>query len=462
MLDVFSRDEGQSRRTIFVLGDGDLEAWKKDQSQGTVAWVEKSGFRASAGEFLLVPDGSSDIQAALVGTGSGAEPFAAGIVAKKLPAGLWEYDPALSVSAQRQACLAFALQAYRYGRYKADKEAKAKLFLPDAIADDVSIKANGVFLARDLVNTPPNDMGPEELEAAALALADRHGATTRVIRDGDLLTDGFTLVYTVGQASDRRPRLIDFQWGREGAPTITLVGKGVCFDSGGLDLKPSSGMAIMKKDMGGAANVLGLASMIMEAGLDIRLRVLVPAVENSVGSNAFRTSDVYTSKKGLTVEIGNTDAEGRLILADALALADEDEPDLLIDMATLTGAARSALGPDVPPFYTSDDALADEIARHAVLAADPLWRMPLVPAYDAWLDSSVADLSSTGSLSMGGSITAALFLKRFVTKTKSYVHFDIYAWANRARPGKPLGGEAHGIRALFSLLDNRYGRRTKS
>ncbi len=458
MLDLFVAGDAADAGTIYVVGDETLEAWKKDLPAHQAHWVDAAGFKAGTAEALLLPNDSGAIDAAVIGTGNGAEPFAAGAIAHKLPEGIWQYDPSLDEDALKAACVAFALHGYRFGCYKDDKAPKAQLCLPDNISKDVMGLAEGVYLARDLINTPPNDMGPDELEVAALKLAGEHGAEATVIRDGELLDQDLTLIYTVGQASDRRPRLIDFTWGRSDAPKVTLVGKGVCFDSGGLDLKPSSGMALMKKDMGGAANVLGLASMIMSAGVDVRLRVLVPAVENSVGSNAFRTSDVYTSKKGLTVEIGNTDAEGRLILADALAIADEEEPELLIDMATLTGAARSALGPDVPPFYTSDDTLAAEIADHAVSANDPLWRMPLVPAYDKWLDSSVANLSSTGSLPMAGSITAALFLKRFVTQTSAYVHFDIYGWANRARPGKPVGGEAHGIRALFSLLDQRYGR----
>ncbi len=459
MLDLFTTDPSPDMRTIFVLSEQDLAAWKAEQPAYRGAWLTNMEFKAAAGEVLLVPDDGGEIVCAVVGRGDGAEPFVAGTAVHKLAEGVWQFDPGLGADDLSRACLAFALHGYRFGRYKEDKAPKAKLFLPEEVSADVAAIADGVFLARDLINTPPNDMGPEDLEASAAKLAAAHGADIHVVHDSALIEKGYTLIYTVGQASDRRPRLIDFSWGWADAPKVTLVGKGVCFDSGGLDLKPSSGMALMKKDMGGAANVLGLASIIMAAKLDVRLRVLVPAVENSVGSNAFRTSDVYTSKKGLTVEIGNTDAEGRLILADALALADEETPDLLIDMATLTGAARSALGPDVPPFYTSDDALAQELAEHAIAAADPVWRMPLVPAYDKWLDSSVANLSSTGSLPMAGSIMAALFLKRFVTETTSYVHFDIYGWANRARPGKPVGGEAQGIRALFRMLDQRYGRR---
>ena len=459
MLDLFVQDDGANVGTISVVGEDGLKAWKKDLPAAQNQWVESSGFKAGTGEVLLLPNDAGSINAAVVGVGDGSEPFAAGAIAHKLPEGMWQFDPGLAPETLRRSCLAFALHGYRFGRYREDKGPKAKLRLPDDIAEDVNSLADGVYLARDLINTPPNDMGPDELEKAVLELAKNHQADAKVIHDSELLEQDLTLIYTVGQASARRPRLITFTWGRDDAPKVTLVGKGVCFDSGGLDLKPSSGMALMKKDMGGAANVLGLASMIMSAGIDVRLHVLVPAVENSVGSNAFRTSDVYTSKKGLTVEIGNTDAEGRLILADALAIADEEEPELLIDMATLTGAARSALGPDVAPFYTADDDLAQDIADHAITADDHVWRMPLVPAYDKWLDSPVANLSSTGSLPMAGSITAALFLKRFVTKTSAYVHFDIYGWTNRARPGKPLGGEAHGIRALFSLLDDRYGRR---
>ncbi|MFH1556133.1 MAG: leucyl aminopeptidase family protein, partial [Pseudomonadota bacterium] len=314
-----------------------------------------------------------------------------------------------------------------------------------------------VRLVRDLVNTPANDLGPAELEDAARRLAARHGASFRSIVGADLLARNFPLIHTVGRAATRAPRLLDLAWGPEDAPKVTLVGKGVCFDTGGLDIKPSSGMLIMKKDMGGAATALGLAHLIMSRGLKVRLRVLIPAVENAIAGDAFRPGDIFSSRKGLTVEIGNTDAEGRLVLADALSLADEDSPDLLVDFATLTGAARVALGPHLPPAYTDDEALAADLARHAQAQADPLWRLPLWRPYAAMIDSKVADINNAGAGGFAGSITAALFLARFVETAKSWLHLDIYAWNPSARPGRPEGGEAQTIRALDALIAERYG-----
>ena len=312
-------------------------------------------------------------------------------------------------------------------------------------------------MARDLITTPSSDMGPAELAAAAQALGKAHKAKVKVIVGDDLLKQNYPMVHAVGRASSRAPRLIDLVWGRESDPKVTLVGKGVCFDTGGLDLKPSSGMLIMKKDMGGAANVLALALMVMDAKLKVRLRVLIPAVENAVAGNAFRPLDIFKSRKGLNVEIGNTDAEGRLVLADALALACEEKPDLLIDLGTLTGAARVALGPDLPPFYTNDETLALDVARCAKQENDPLWRMPLWPPYDAWLDSKVANINNAPSGAFAGSITCALFLQRFVEDATSWLHVDIYGWTPSAKPARPEGGECQAARAIYQLLGERYG-----
>jgi leucyl aminopeptidase len=311
-----------------------------------------------------------------------------------------------------------------------------------------------VALARDLINTPSNDMGPVELEITARALAERHDARISVISGGALEKD-FPLIHTVGMGSPRAPRLIDITWGAASDPKITLVGKGVCFDTGGLDIKPSSGMLNMKKDMGGAATALALAHMVMAAGLKVRLRLLIPAVENSTSGGAFRPRDIFRSRKGLTVEIGNTDAEGRLILADALALADEEKPALMADFATLTGAARVAMGPDVPPFFTDDGALAGELMRFAETEFDPLWRLPLWRPYESLLESKVADLNNVGTGGHAGAITAALFLRRFVT-APSWLHFDIFAWTPSAKPARPEGGECQAARALYALLKARY------
>jgi leucyl aminopeptidase len=322
----------------------------------------------------------------------------------------------------------------------------------------IGVILSGVQIARDLINTPANDLGPAELADAMLALFSRNGGQGNVIEGDALLSANFPMVHAVGRASARAPRLVDATWGEMAHPKVTLVGKGVVFDTGGLDIKPASGMALMKKDMGGAANVLGLAAMIMEARLPVRLRVIVPAVENAISGDAFRPGDVLPSRKGLSVEIGNTDAEGRLVLADALALADEEEPELLIDMATLTGAARVALGPELPPLYTDDDAFADDLAASAEAVNDPLWRLPLWRPYESYLDSRIADINhiNTSGAGFAGSITAALFLSRFVGKAKTWAHLDIYGWNPSDRPGRPAGGEAQTVRALFACLKDRY------
>jgi leucyl aminopeptidase len=373
-----------------------------------------------------------------------------------LPSGTYRFanDP----HDARLGALAFALGAYRFTRYRKAEDKDITLALPSGVdGDDLTRIVDGVTLARDLINTPANDMGPAELEAAARALAEKHGGTFSAVVGDDLLKQNFPLIHAVGRAADRAPRLIDMQWGDATAPKVTFIGKGVCFDTGGLDLKPSSAMLIMKKDMGGAAATLALAHMIMDRKLPVRLRVLIPAVENAVAGGAFRPLDVYRSRKGLTVEIGNTDAEGRLVLADALALADEEGPDLLVDMGTLTGAARVALGPDLPPFYTDDEALAAELAAHAAAENDPLWRLPLWRPYDAMLDSKVADVNNVSSGSFAGSLTCALFLNRFVEAAKSWLHLDVYAWTPSAKSARPEGGECQAARALYALLCKRYG-----
>jgi leucyl aminopeptidase len=355
----------------------------------------------------------------------------------------------------RLAALAFALGAYQFVRYRKAEKRDVHLVIPEGVdGNDLSRIVEGVTLCRDLINTPSNDMGPAELEAASRALAKQHSAKVQVT-SGDALAKNFPLVHAVGTGSARSPRLIDISWGKAADPKITLVGKGVCFDTGGLDIKPDTGMLNMKKDMGGAATALALAHMIMARGLKVKLRVIIPAVENLISGTSFRPRDVYVSRKGISVEIGNTDAEGRLILADALTLADEDKPALIIDFATLTGAARIALGSEVTPFFTDDDALADELVRTGAAENDPLWRMPLWRPYEAMLDSKVADLNNVATGGHGGAITAALFLRRFVT-TKSWLHFDIFAWTLTAKPGRPEGAECQTARALYALLCARY------
>jgi leucyl aminopeptidase len=419
-----------------------------------------NGFGAKPGACLLLPAADGQIAGVLFGLddeGSKARDlFRPGALPGMLPAGVYRFANAPHDT--RLAVLAFALGSYRFGRYRKSDASEVRLAPPDGVdIADIARMADGAVLARDLINTPANDMGPAELERAVRMVAERFGASFGCIVGEDLLKQNFPLIHAVGQASTRAPRLIDFSWGDPRHPKVTLVGKGVCFDSGGLDIKPSSGMLIMKKDMGGAANVLALAQMVMEAKLKVRLRVLIPAVENAVSGNAFRPLDIFPSRKGISVEIGNTDAEGRLVLADALALADEDKPELLIDMGTLTGAARVALGPDLPPFYTNDETLAADVARYAMTENDPLWRMPLWSPYDGWLDSKTATITNAPSGAFAGSITCALFLQRFVEHAKSWLHLDIYAWTPSAKPARPEGGECQGARALYKLLGERYG-----
>jgi len=419
-----------------------------------------NGFAAKPGACLTLPAEDGAIAHVVFGledeTGKYRDLFRPGLLPGLLPPGVYRF--ANAPHDMRLATLAFALGAYRFGRYRKAEATDVRLVPPDGIDLAAIMRAaEAAQLARDLINTPSNDMGPEELAQAAQHLAQRFGARFNCLIGDDLTRQNFPLIHAVGMASSRAPRLIDLTWGDPDHPRVTLVGKGVCFDTGGLDLKPSAGMLIMKKDMGGAANVLALAQMVMGAKLKVRLRVLIPAVENAVAGNAFRPLDIFTSRKGITVEIGNTDAEGRLILADALTLADEEKPDLLIDLGTLTGAARVALGPDLPPFYTNDETLALDVARCAREENDPLWRLPLWPPYDTWLDSKVANVNNAPSGTFAGSITCALFLQRFVANAKSWLHVDIYGWTPQARPGRPEGGECQAARAIYKLLDERYG-----
>jgi leucyl aminopeptidase len=423
---------------------------------GQRAFAEAAGFEPKPGRHLLLP-GAGGVGGVLFGldTPAAPDPFLPGRLPGLLPNGTYRFANAPRDA--RLSALAFALGAYRFSRYRKPEEKSVRLTVPDGIdGADLTRIADGVTMARDLINTPANDLGPAELEAAVRGLGQKHGATVRSAVGDALLAENLSLIHAVGRAAAREPRLIDLTWGDPSAPKITLVGKGVCFDTGGLDIKPDSGMLIMKKDMGGAACVMALAHMIMDRGLKVRLRVLVPAVENAISGSAFRPLDVYRSRKGITVEIGNTDAEGRLILADALALADEEAPALVVDMATLTGAARVALGPDLPPFYTDDDAFAADLARHAAAENDPLWRMPLWRPYDSLLDSKTADVNNVSPGGHGGSITAALFLRRFIEQSKTWVHLDVYAWSQSTKSGRPEGGDCQAARALYALLTAGY------
>ena len=447
-------------RTLWLVQATDLDAWRAALDPSARAWVLDHGFRAEAGKLLLLPAADGSVGAAVLGLGSsttspGFDPWLAASLPERLPNGLWK-PSALGAPEAASLALGWALGRYRFLRYKSLNQelgGQAELVPPPGIdMDEVRRTAEADALARDLINTPAADMGPEQLAQAAQALTDRWGAQCLHVIGDELLANGLPMIHAVGRAGPQLPRLIDLRWGDPAHPRLTLVGKGVCFDTGGLDMKPSSAMALMKKDMGGAACALGLASLVMDAGLPMRLRVLIPAVENSIAGNAYRPGDVLTSRKGVTVEVNNTDAEGRLVLADALALADEESPDLLIDLATLTGAARVALGPDLPALFCDDDRLAELAVQHGRGNHDPLWRLPLWQAYGEDLSSKVADLTNVTSNGFAGAIIGGLFLRRFVAATTPWMHIDLYAWNPKERPGRPVGGAAQAIRGLYRML----------
>ncbi len=443
-----------------VTGE-EAEAWCAAQPASVAQWAATTGFRGAPGQVLTVPaeDGSVALAAAGLGDERARQRTAFHFAAArpKLPAGTYRLATALPPERAAEAALGWLLQGYRFGRYVAAEPPAAQLIAPEGInASGIERIAGGEALTRDLINTPAADMGPAELATAARELADRFGAAINVITGDALLAEGFPLIHTVGRASPRAPRLIDFSWGSAG-PRLTLVGKGVCFDTGGLNLKPGASMGLMKKDMGGAATVLGLAQMIMASGLPIRLRVLIPAVENSIGGAAFRPQDILTSRKGLTVEINNTDAEGRLVLADALALASEEAPELIVSMATLTGAARVALGPGLAPFFTDDEGVAAALTAAGEAVRDPVWRLPFWEGYETMIEPGIADLDNAPKGGFAGAITAALFLRRFVGDGPRYLHFDIYGWQPAAAPARPKGGVGQGARALFEALPGLLG-----
>lgn len=441
---------------LHAVKAADLKPWLAARPKREQDWLKAANFAAKDGELVLIP-GAKGLGGAVLGLGKGNDRYALAQFSEQLPKGIYRLADIADGFGDDRGVLAWILGTYVFGRYRKSGKRGAKLVLPKGVnGEDASRIAEGLFLSRDLINTPSNDMGPEELEDAARRLAKSHGAKISVTAGDALLKQNFPLIHAVGRASVRQPRLIDVQWGSPRAPKVTLVGKGVCFDTGGLDIKPSSGMLMMKKDMGGAATVLGLAHMIMSAKLNLRLRVLIPAVENSVSGNAYRPGDVLQSRKGLTVEIGNTDAEGRLVLADALTLAEEEKPELLIDIATLTGAARAATGFELPPYFTDDEVLAKDMMHHATEVQDFVWRLPLWRGYESAVNSSVADINNSPSYGFAGAITAALFLNRFVTETKSWMHLDIPAWVDRPKPGRRAGAEGNTARALYALISARY------
>jgi len=459
-------DPTAESRLIWLAGEGQQPEGLTETQRG---WLTAMNFKGAARKQVPVPGPEGALAGVVLGTGNGAggdpcgpSSLLAGLLAASLPPGRYEF--ATPVEAREATAVAWGLGAYRFRTYKSNArkpdgaEPPPGLVLPlgvDRSAVERIVEA--VWLGRDLINTPASDLGPAELEAAARRLAERHGASVSVVA-GDDLAEGLPMIHAVGRASTRAPRLIDLVWGASGAPKVTLVGKGICFDTGGLDIKPASGMLLMKKDMGGAAAALALAHMIMGLKLPVRLRVLIPAAENSIAGDAFRPGDVLRSRSGKTVEIGNTDAEGRLVLADALTLADEEQPDRLISFATLTGAARVALGPDLPPLYTDDDAFAAALTAAGQAIGDPVWRMPLWSGYERNLDSEVADMNNVSDAPFAGSVTAALFLRRFVRHAGPFAHLDIYGWRPAARPLGPKGGEPHAARAVFEVLRRTYGK----
>ncbi|PJF08672.1 M17 family metallopeptidase [Pseudorhodobacter sp. MZDSW-24AT] len=446
---------------LHVIAPDDLSDWLAGPGAAHAGWLKATGFEAALGEVRLLP-GADGLDGAVIGTGStkarARSRFGLAKAVAALPAGDWHLSGALTEAAAQETVLGWLLASYRFDSYRPGKPAAAlpRLKLPEGLDGETLLAmAAGEYLTRDLINTPANDMGPEELQTAFFALAEEFGATATAIVGDDLLAQNFPMIHAVGCASPRAPRLLEMRWGSEG-PQLTLVGKGVCFDTGGLDLKPSSGMLLMKKDMGGAATVMGLALMIMRLGLPLRLRVLVPAVENSVSGRAMRPRDILRSRKGLTVEVNNTDAEGRLILADALAYASEEAEATIISMATLTGAARVAVGPDLAPYFTDDPEIATALAAGAATGCDPVWRLPFWEAYEPMIEPGIADLDNAPSGGFAGAITAALFLRRFVDSPR-YAHFDIYGHIPSDLPARPKGGAGQGARAVLYALPQMLG-----
>ncbi len=465
MQTLLSSDGGSPSLPLWLVSEASLASLLQTLPPGQAAWVRSSGYSAERHKLLLLPGGDGQLAGALWGLGSTRDLneltlWDAAALPDRLPAGTYRIATEMPAGVSTQLALGWVLGTYRFSRFRgsAPKPAVANALIAPRGADVAyaHAAAQGMAFARDLINTPANALGPSELAAAARSLAERFGGEI-VVHGAVTLSRDYPLIAAVGAGSSRAPCLVDCRWRRAGAPRVTLVGKGVCFDSGGLDLKPPSSMLLMKKDMGGAACVLGLAQMLLQLKAPIELRVLIPAVENSVSGESYRPGDVLKSRKGLTVEVNNTDAEGRLVLADALTDADADKPDLLIDMATLTGAARTALGPDIPAVFSTDDALAQDLSRLGRLHSDPVWQLPLWQAYDDELSSRVADLSNVSSSSFAGAIFGALFLKRFVTATTRWLHLDLYAWNPKERGGRPMGGEAQCVRAVYQLIRQLYG-----
>jgi leucyl aminopeptidase len=454
-------DDPSGAIPIIAVATRDFAAWKREQPPATGAWLDSIGFTGEAGKTALIPGAEGRLALVVQGVNKDEAIWALAGLPETLPEGSYRLDfdaeTLFGAGGATRLALGWALGSYGFIRYKAAKRGFARLVWPEA-ADrgEVTLLADAMALTRDLVNTPAEDMGPAELAAAVDTIGARFGASIRHIVGDDLLTENYPTIHAVGRGSARAPRLIDLTWGDPGHPKLTLIGKGVCFDSGGLDIKSGAGMSLMKKDMGGSAVALSLAHMLMSAKIRAQLRVLVPAVENAISGNAYRPGDVLATRKGLTVEVNNTDAEGRLVLCDALAYADAERPDLIIDFATLTGAARVALGPELPALFGNDERVVQELARVAAAEHDPLWPMPLWAGYEDELASKIADLSNVASSTLAGAIFGALFLKRFVTESP-WVHIDLYAWNSKDRPGRGVGAEAQALRGTYRYLVERYG-----
>jgi leucyl aminopeptidase len=455
-LSISDLESDQAAIPLIPLTPAGFDQWKKQASAFQVNWVEGSGFKAGPGEFCTLPGADGAPESCLFGTDEKLFLYVLCSLAAGLPRGEYRLECGWSRPERLQASLGWGLASYRFDRYKADSKSRPALVLEPDIDSETRSMLAAQKMVRDLVNTPTEHMGPLQLADAVTQEADEFAAQTRFVTGEDLLSRNFPAIHAVGRASTSEPRLLELNWGDEDAPLLALVGKGVCFDTGGLDLKNAAGMQLMKKDMGGAAHALALARLVMEHRLPVNLKLLIPAVENSVAGNAYRPGDIISTRKGLSVEIGNTDAEGRVVLSDALAYACESSPDLVIDFATLTGAARIALGADLPPLFSNREDVALGIMKAGDEVEDPLWTMPLYQPYKKQIESPIADLNNTGKTSYGGCITAALFLECFVEPAVPWVHIDTFAWNQTDRPGRPQGGEALGLRAVFRYLQSRY------
>ena len=461
---MFEERDVAAARPLWLVAESDLEGWLAARTTAERVWLKSTSFRGERHQVGCLPDGEGGVRAAVLGLGplttlERLEPWHIAGAADRLPAGIWRIENPLPAAAATTAALGWAYGSYRFERYRSKpRAAPTAVLVPPQLADMAHVRrmAAALAMARDLINMPAADLTPERLAHEALEMATRCGARGRVV-SGDALREGYPTVHAVGQAAASAPRLLDFSWGDAAARKVTLVGKGVCFDSGGLDLKPAAGMLLMKKDMGGAACALALARVVMESGLPVRLRVLVPTVENAVAGNAYRPGDIVRTRKGITVEVGNTDAEGRLILADALAEADAEQPDLLVDFATLTGAARVALGPELPALFGNREGTVEALLSHGRRLADPLWPMPLWDGYDDEFSSKVADINNVSGSTFAGAIIGGLFLRRFVSPATDWLHLDLFGWNPKERPGRPVGAEPQSVRALHALLVDRYG-----